>query len=121
MLFAILNVVAGSASAQTVTLDGNRPAEASSLTARAAVDRPLKLHVSFRLRNRAALTKLLTDLQDPASPQYHHWLTQDEFNSRFGRKPAEVKAVAKWFSAHGMQMEDSSNREITLTATVREA
>ncbi|MGH9444483.1 MAG: protease pro-enzyme activation domain-containing protein, partial [Terriglobia bacterium] len=29
------------------------------------------------------LTALLQQLQNPASPQYHKWLTPDEFGSRF--------------------------------------
>ena len=125
-LFAIainiaLDLAAGPARAQTVALAGSKPREATALSERADANRPLTLHISFQLRNRAALSKLLVDLQNPASPQYHHWLTPMEFNSRFGRKAAEVKAVSKWLSAQGLRMLHSSNREMTPGATVRQA
>src|SRR5216683_1115566 len=52
-------------------LHGNHPIEASSLTSHAAAGLPLTVHVSFALRNRSALNKLLSELQNPASPNYH--------------------------------------------------
>ena len=116
-----LSLAAGSTLAQTVALNGSKPREAAGLTARADAKRPLRLHISFQLRNRAALSKLLADLQDPASTQYHRWLTPTEFNARFGRTPAEVKAVSKWLSTHGLRTLHSSNREMILGATVRQA
>ncbi len=116
-----IGFAAGPTLAQTVALVGSKPGAAAGLTARADANRPLTLHLSFRLRNRAALSKLLADLQNPASPQYHHWLNPTAFNSRFGRSPAEVKAVSKWLSAHGLRMLHSSNREMILGATVRQA
>ncbi len=120
--FAIVGLLAaGSSFAQTVALGLNRPAQAASLPARAAAGRPLKLHVSFQLRNRDALAKLQRDLQDPASPQYHRWLTPAQFNARFGRTPAEVKAVSQWLSGHGFRVKGSSSRGITSTATVAQA
>src|SRR5271167_4609640 len=113
-----LNLAADPPPAQTVALAGSTPHEAAGLKARADAKRDLTLHLSLRLRNRTALSKLLADLQNPASPQYHHWLNPTEFNSRFGRKPAEVKAVAKWLSEHGLRTLQSSGRELTVSATV---
>src|SRR5579863_8435007 len=105
IVFTILFCLAtGSPLAQTVTLQGNRPREADALTAPAASNRPLKVHIAFRLRNRAVLSKLLADLQDPGSAHYHQWLTPKQFNSRFGRTPAEVKAVTKWLSGQGLRV-----------------
>src|SRR5216684_1889316 len=63
-------------------LHGNHPTEASSLTSHAAADLPLKIRVSFALRNRAALNKLLSEVQNPASPNYHKWLTPAEFDAQ---------------------------------------
>jgi hypothetical protein len=113
--------VATSSIAQTVTLSGNRPPQAASLAARAAPERPLTVHISFRLRHPEVLSKLLTDLQDPASAQYHHWLTPEQFNAKFGRTPAEVQAVSRWLSQHGWRVLQASNSEVTSTATVAQA
>ena len=121
-LFAVVTIfAAGSSLAQTVALSGNRPAEAATLSTRAAPGRALTLHISFQLKDRAALSKLLTDLQDPASPQYHHWLTPKQFNSRFGRTRTEVQAVSQWLSGHGIRVVGSSNLGISSTATVAKA
>ncbi|MGH9447784.1 MAG: S53 family peptidase, partial [Terriglobia bacterium] len=39
------------------------------------------------------LTALLQQLQNPASPQYHKWLTPDEFGSRFGLSQDDINKV----------------------------
>jgi subtilase family serine protease len=42
----------------------------------------LTLHLSKG--KRAELDAFLAELHDPASPNFHHWLTPEEFGSRFG-------------------------------------
>ena len=39
----------------------------------------LDLAISLPLRNQDALTNLLQQQYSPASPQYHHWLTPEQF------------------------------------------
>ena len=112
---------AGVALAQTVALGDNRPLEAAALSSRASGQRSLTVHVAFRLRNREALAKLQADLQNPASPMYHRWLTPTQFNARFGRTQAETQAVSQWLSGHGFHVTHSSNREISAVATVSKA
>src|ERR1700693_2797451 len=114
-------VLAASSHAQMVALSDNRPAEASSLTARAASDLQLILHILYKMRNRAALAKLLEDQQNPASPRYHRWMTPAQFDATFGRTPAEVQALSKWLSQHGMRVVRSSSREMLSTTTVAQA
>ncbi len=50
----------------------------------------------------AQLTSLVDALYDRASPQYHDWLTPDEFSSRFGPSPSEVSGVQRWLSSVGL-------------------
>jgi subtilase family serine protease len=102
-------------------LHGNHPTEASSLTSHAAAGLPLTVHVSFALRNRAALNKLLSELQNPASPNYHKWLTPAEFDVRFGRATSEVQAVSQWLTSQGFHLTHSSARNLTAAATVSQA
>ena len=112
---------AGSSLAQTVALSGTRPPQAMKLSSRVAADRALTVHVSFKLRNPEELERLLADLQDPDSPQYHRWLTPEQFNARFGRTPQEVKAVSQWLAGQGLRVMRSSNRGIGATATAAHA
>ena len=54
----------------------------------------------------AQLDGLLARLQDPASPDFHRWLTPQEFGERFGRTPEEIAKVTGWLSAHGFAVEE---------------
>lgn len=51
-----------------------------------------------------ALRKLLDDQQDKASPNYHKWLTPDEFGAQFGPSDQDVQQVAGWLASHGFQV-----------------
>ncbi len=55
---------------------------------------------------RAALEKLLTEQQDPASSNFHRWLTPEEFGERFGPDPADVEAVTGWLTTHGFTIDE---------------
>ncbi len=50
----------------------------------------------------AQLTSQVDALYDRASPQYHDWLTPDEFSARFGPSPSEVSGVQRWLSSVGL-------------------
>ena len=41
-------------------------------------------------RNQGELDALLAGQQDPASPDYHRWLSPQEFRSRFAPGEADV-------------------------------
>ena len=51
-----------------------------------------------------ALEKLLVDLQDPSSPDFHRWLTPEEFGRRFGAAEEDVAAVTQWLTTHGFRV-----------------
>ncbi|HTT75288.1 MAG TPA: protease pro-enzyme activation domain-containing protein [Candidatus Binataceae bacterium] len=103
--------------AQTVTLAGNHLGGGASLTTSAAPGLPLTIRIYFALRNRGELQQLLADQQNPASPRYHRWLTPSQFDRRFGRTRAEVRAVGDWLQAQGFQLGQQSLRSITATGT----
>src|SRR5579863_9434504 len=44
----------------------------------------LRLAIGLPLRNKEALTNLLQDVYDPASPQYRHYLSPSQFTKQFG-------------------------------------
>jgi hypothetical protein len=52
----------------------------------------------------AALSKLLDDQQDKSSPQYHKWLTPDQFGLQFGPADSDVQAVTSWLQLYGLQV-----------------
>jgi subtilase family serine protease len=52
----------------------------------------------------AALRKLLDDQQTKSSPNYHMWLTPEQFGQQFGPADADIQAVTSWLSAQGFQV-----------------
>jgi len=67
----------------------------------------------------AVLEQLLAEQQDPSSPNYHHWLTPEEFGERFGASPQELDAVVSWLTEHGFTVDSIANsrREIEFSGT----
>jgi len=70
----------------------------------------------------AEIESLLIRQQDPVSPDYHRWLTPEEFGRRFGLSDDQVGEVVVWLSRHGFRI-DSVGRGrgwIQFSGTVRE-
>ena len=51
------------------------------------------------------LVHLLEEQLDPASPNYHHWLTPDEYGSEFGLTDADLNAVLDWLQRNGFAVD----------------
>jgi len=51
----------------------------------------------------AALRQLMEEQQSKGSPNYHAWLTPDQFGAQFGPADADVQAVTGWLTSHGFQ------------------
>ena len=52
----------------------------------------------------AALRKLLDGQQIKSSPNYHMWLTPEQFGQQFGPADADIQAVTSWLSSQGFQV-----------------
>jgi len=55
-----------------------------------------------------ALQRLLTEQQDPKSPNYHAWLTPQQFGEQFGPADSDIQTLRNWLSSQGF-----SNLQIT--------
>ena len=62
----------------------------------------LRLALGLPLRDRAGLTNLLAALYNPASSEFHHYLTPAEFTARFGPTPADYAAVLAFARTNGL-------------------
>src|SRR5580698_9202086 len=51
-----------------------------------------------------ALLGLLDDQQDKASPNYHRWLTPENFGKQFGPADQDIQTVTTWLQSHGFQI-----------------
>ncbi|MGA2402508.1 MAG: S53 family peptidase [Syntrophobacteraceae bacterium] len=56
----------------------------------------------------ALLNRLVAEQQDPSSPNFHRWLTPEEFGGRFGRSPQEIATVSGWLVSHGFTIEETA-------------
>jgi hypothetical protein len=67
--------------AQTQVLHDDMPAIVKSLqpAGRLPGTNRLNLAIGLPLRNQAALSNLFQQIYDPASPNYHHYLTPEQF------------------------------------------
>lgn len=61
----------------------------------------------------AALDRLLTEMQDPASPNYHRWLTAEELGA-YGASQQNIDAVVQWLSSHGLQINSVHKNGLTV-------
>jgi uncharacterized repeat protein (TIGR03803 family) len=64
--------------------------------------RRLNLSLSLPLRDRPGLTNLLHQLYDPASPNFRHFLTPEQFAQRFGPTEQDYQAVIDFAQSHGL-------------------
>lgn len=64
----------------------------------------LHLAIGLPLRNQAALAALLQQLYDPASPNYHHYLTPEQFTEMFGPSEQDYQAVIAFAKANGLNV-----------------
>jgi len=70
----------------------------------------------------AEIESLLARQQDPASADYHRWLTPEEFGNRFGLSDEEIQEIVDWLSEQGFRL-DSVGRGrgwIQFSGTVRQ-
>jgi subtilase family serine protease len=76
-----------------------------------AADEQMHLSVMLPLRNRQALQALLVRLYDPASPDYRHFLTVQQFADQFGPTEQDYDAVASYLQSNGLAVDPvPSNR-----------
>jgi hypothetical protein len=57
----------------------------------------------------AALEQLLDQQQDHASPNYHQWLTPQQFGQQFGPSDQDIQTITTWLQSHGFQVAPISN------------
>jgi subtilase family serine protease len=52
----------------------------------------------------AALKQLIDEMHTPGSPNYHKWLTPDQFGAQFGPSDQDIAAVTTWLTTHGFNV-----------------
>lgn len=92
---------------QLVRPEGNtRPEVAVAIERRAAADDLQLDHIQLQLRRSPAqereVAAFVDSLTDPASPNYHRWLTAAQFGRRFGVAQADIDRISGWLRGKGL-------------------
>jgi kumamolisin len=75
----------------------------------------LTVTVPMKLRNQDQLDSLLQDLYTPGNPQFHRFLSKQEFSSRFGPSDATVAAVIRYFQSQGLAVARTATTQLQVT------
>ena len=70
--------------------------------------RVMQLDVVLPLRDPEGLDQFLSDLYNPYSVNYQHYLTPQEFTERFGPTQADYETAVKYLKAHGFSIAGGS-------------
>jgi regulation of enolase protein 1 (concanavalin A-like superfamily) len=92
-----------------VALAGNTRPEARVENDRGAVASDFLMeHMLLQMKRsseqEAALQQFLEELRTKSSPNFHHWLTAQEFGERFGLAKPDLEAVTGWLESHGFRV-----------------
>ena len=109
--FAVVALLAGSAFGQGTQLGPEDSEKQISIT------------VWLNLHNKADLDALVRDLYDKNSASYHHWLTMQQFKSRFAPTAKEAAVVRDFLAAHNIKVTaiDADNLYVTAEGLVGDA
>jgi subtilase family serine protease len=106
-------ILEGIDESRLVTLVNNTRPEAVAANDRGRVPDEFPMeHMLLELKRsperEAALEGYIDELHDSTSPNFHKWLTPEEFNAHYGVARSDVDAVSGWlrargFTVHGVQ------------------
>lgn len=101
---------------ESLTLAGNvyplvQKATASSPVNPGTMMEGLVLYLQASPAQEADLAELIAEQSDPDSPNYHQYLTPQEFAARYGAAPADIVTVSRWLESHGLTVEQVPHKE----------
>lgn len=67
-------------------------------------EQSINLLIALPLRNRESLTKFISQLSDPASTNYHHYLSPDEFTGRFGPTVEDYESLVSFARSNHLEV-----------------
>ncbi len=89
-----------------LSLEGNTRPEANAVNDRGIVSDDFKmdhmlLHLKRSPERESALKQYIEDLHNAKSPNYHQWLTPEQFAEHYGVAQEDVATVTNWLKAKG--------------------
>jgi len=105
-----------------VELPGNTHLEAITSNDRGRVPDSLPMeHMQLQLRlpveKEEELDNLLQKIQDPRSPNYHKWLTPEQFKEQFSLAPEDIETITNWLKSQGFTVNVINARSVDFSGT----
>ena len=102
-----------------VALRGNVRPSANPANDRGRVSDDFAMeHLLIQLQRPAELQQALDqyteDLQNPASPNYHRWLTAAEIGATYGMAKADIETVTNWLESQGFVVNQVYPNQVTI-------
>jgi hypothetical protein len=103
--------------AQLTTLKGNTHplARAQFDLGTAPADLPMQrmlLVLKRSAEQESTLRTLLDDQQSKASPNYHKWLTPEQYGQQFGPTDSDLQTITAWLQSHGFEVGSTKGRTV---------
>ena len=97
---------------------GNRPSWAvpANLVGRVAADEQIAIQVHLGLHNQAAADAELAAISNPDDARYGQWLTDEEFNAKYGPTADDVAAVQQHLAAFGISVKNVGDGNMFVAA-----
>jgi subtilase family serine protease len=94
-----------------VTLAGNTRSEANAdndlgPAADSFAMNHMMMHLKRSPEQEQAAAKFVAELNDPKSPNFHKWLTAEEFGKNFGVAESDIKTITLWLESHGFKVNE---------------
>jgi subtilase family serine protease len=92
-----------------VRLGGNTRPEVTPANDRGIVANNFEMdHMLLQLRRtpeeEQALRDFIDELHNPQSPNFHQWLTAEQFGERFGLAQQDIGAITRWLESYGFRI-----------------
>jgi kumamolisin len=82
----------------------------------ASAQQQVDLSIGLQVRNQQELASLLTALYNPRSPQYHHFITPQQFTAEFGPTVAQQQQVVDYLRSTGITVNNVSSNGLLINA-----
>ncbi|WP_160311644.1 S53 family peptidase [Streptacidiphilus melanogenes] len=81
----------------------------------------LRLAFTLTARNKPALDRYVSELDDPGSPHYRHYLRGKEFTAAYGRTADEIDRLRAFLAGNGFHIDDVHSGRLVVDASATAA
>ncbi|MBI4909360.1 MAG: Ig-like domain repeat protein [Acidobacteria bacterium] len=101
---------------RTISVRGHVHAAAAAQFDQGEADAAMPIeYATILMKPARGLEQLLADQQNPASPNFHKWLTPEQFAGRFGVSDSDMNKVTAWLRSQGLRVDDVARGRLWVT------